>query len=30
MPAIVTFFQAATEQIPFATTKTGYHPGETR
>ena len=30
MPAIVTFFEAPTEKIAFATTKTGYHPGETR
>jgi hypothetical protein len=30
MPAIVTFFEAPTENIPIATTKSGYHPGEAR
>lgn len=30
MPAIVTFFEAPAEKLPFSTTTTGYQPGETR
>jgi pimeloyl-ACP methyl ester carboxylesterase len=30
LPAIEAFLDAPMTKVPFATTKTGYHPGETR